>query len=63
MGHNNNSTMLRSLEATTLSTYSSASTSNEQHEPDVHRLAFGTEISSGNVPAFEKHFSSMEGEF
>jgi hypothetical protein len=54
--------MLHYVEATALSAYTSASTSNEQHESDVHRLAFSAALSAGGVAAVEKHFPPMEGE-
>lgn len=61
VGDYNNPTMLCSLEAAAVSSHTSASTPNEQYESNVHRLADGSEISTRNLPAFKKHFSSMEG--
>lgn len=62
MGHNNNSTMLHSVEAATLSADTAIATANEQHEPDMHRLAFGSEIPTRSLAALKEHFSSMAGE-
>lgn len=61
MGDNNYSTLLRSVETEAISPDASSATSIEQHEPDVHRVADGSEISVGSLAAFEKHFSSLEG--
>lgn len=62
MGHNNNSTMLHRVEAPTVSADTAFATASEQHEPDMHRLAFGSEIPPRSLAAFEEHFSSMESE-
>lgn len=62
VGHNNNSTMLHSVEAATLSADTAIATANEQHEPDMHRLAFGSEIPTRSLAALKEYFPSMEGE-
>jgi hypothetical protein len=62
VGDNHHSAMLHSVEAKALSAHASASTSNEQHESDVHRLAFSAAVSPRSVAAVENHFPPVEGE-